>query len=359
MGTEMITKLWQSYLLSRDSIDEENKRRVMSMATMAILGIVIVLSLIIKNGASYPLPLTILLLSFALILTVNMGVYVRTQNIKWAGMVACGATLVFNAALIYSGGKEGSALYWVMFVPLVTYSITGPVVGSIFAAVFLFECVVLLYGPDFGQFQYPALDSSRALMSSGVVVIFSFINEFYRSRSHSNMESLTLIHKRDANTDPLTKIPNRRFLESTYYPHLMSNSQELLPATVILADIDHFKMINDTYGHDVGDDALVHAVDVFKETLRQGDLLCRYGGEEFLICLPNIAPLKAAQIADKVREALEQTPLQLLNGSCLPITCSFGVAEIDRELGIAEALKQADLRLYQAKEKGRNLVVSA
>lgn len=354
----MTDKHWEN-LLSTDQIDLiEKKRRLMSMLTMTVLGIVVVASLLVSNFDKYPTSLSLALVSLAISLIASGAFYCRTKNISLTGKIICFLLLLFNGLLMYLGGKEGTALYWILFYPLVAFSVLGLRSGTVYSCLFLVAATSLLYGPDIGQYHYPQTEGSRFLMSSFIIVVFSIINESYRDRSHSKIESISNIHNKNANTDALTQIPNRHFLESTYFPYLRSHSQEVEPVSLILADIDHFKTVNDTHGHAQGDKALIHAVDIFKGVLRQTDLLCRYGGEEFLICLPGIDQSKAALIAEKIRLALQDAPLVLETDTQLNMTCSFGVAEMNKDSSIEHSLKQADACLYQAKNNGRNKVVS-
>jgi diguanylate cyclase (GGDEF)-like protein len=153
----------------------------------------------------------------------------------------------------------------------------------------------------------------------------------------------------------LTQIPNRRFIDSIYIKGVVYDTRDFC---LVFADLDSFKSINDNYGHDVGDEALVHAVDVFKSRVRHSDLLCRYGGEEFLICLPDTSLEQANKIAEGLRSELQKSPLIVSDDQCLEMTCSFGVASLSGRT-FEEAVQIADNCLYKAKELGRNQVVSA
>nr|WP_241254173.1 GGDEF domain-containing protein [Halomonas sp. KRD171] len=129
----------------------------------------------------------------------------------------------------------------------------------------------------------------------------------------------------------------------------------------IAIDIDHFKHINDTYGHDAGDDVLKNFTKIVTKLLRQEDLLCRVGGEEFAILLPNTSLSQAEQVAERIRRTTAVTPINVTAEhaeQALWLTASLGVTTIlDNEKALKPALKRADIGLYQAKENGRNQVV--
>ncbi|WP_300336530.1 HDOD domain-containing protein [Accumulibacter sp.] len=175
-------------------------------------------------------------------------------------------------------------------------------------------------------------------------------------------DEFAVAHKRllqDALTDTLTQLPNRRhgldFLASEW-AFAQSNG---LPMACLLLDIDHFKRINDTYGHAAGDAVLRQLSDLLKRTSRGEDLVFRYGGEEFAAVLPNASARIAAQIAERIRALVEKYDF-LWTRQSLPLTVSIGVAHLGTAVKDSQALIQAaDAALYQAKNGGRNRVVVA
>jgi diguanylate cyclase (GGDEF)-like protein len=123
-----------------------------------------------------------------------------------------------------------------------------------------------------------------------------------------------------------------------------------------LADLDHFKQVNDRFGHRAGDRVLAEAAQFFQTHLRPYDSVYRYGGEEFLFCLPDTDAHKARPIIDRLRQRLSESTVALDDGTGLRVTCSFGIAEIDRSAELSTILERADQALYAAKAAGRNRV---
>lgn len=153
----------------------------------------------------------------------------------------------------------------------------------------------------------------------------------------------------EAQSDPLTGLANRRAMASL----LELLDQAAQPYSVLALDIDHFKRVNDTFGHDAGDIALRQVSDILKENSRLGDLACRAGGEEFVLILPDTSIQAAAFIAERIRETIAAREVPQVGY----VTISIGVATWQQDLQTAEAiLKRADERLYLAKENGRNRV---
>lgn len=164
-----------------------------------------------------------------------------------------------------------------------------------------------------------------------------------------------------AMTDPLTGVYNRRYLQAQASVEISRASRHQTPISLIAIDIDHFKRINDEYGHDAGDEVLKRFTSVIKGLLRQEDLLCRVGGEEFAILLPDTPLEKAWQVAERIRVAVEQTQVPIEHDDMpvtIAITASFGLTHIaNDEKALKAAIKRADSGLYEAKSTGRNRIV--
>ncbi|MCX6051956.1 MAG: diguanylate cyclase [Campylobacterales bacterium] len=156
-------------------------------------------------------------------------------------------------------------------------------------------------------------------------------------------------------TDQLTRLFNRLHLDNIFKKEIQRAKRYQTYFSVILLDIDHFKSVNDTYGHDVGDDVLVNLANILKQDVRSTDILGRWGGEEFLIILPQTEVPHAVLLAEKLRVAVESYSFAKVE----KITCSFGVSQFKAEDESAkEVVKRADNGLYEAKNSGRNRVVS-
>jgi diguanylate cyclase (GGDEF)-like protein len=166
-------------------------------------------------------------------------------------------------------------------------------------------------------------------------------------------------------TDTLTGLHNRRYLERRLKEELARASRYRLPLSCLFLDADHFKRVNDTQGHAVGDQVLVEMAQRVKACLRASDIATRYGGEEFALILPQTDADEAAHLAERIRLEISATPIAIVDGGQpLNITVSVGVSRVlpsahDRDLQALgqRLLAEADAALYQAKERGRNRVV--
>lgn len=158
-------------------------------------------------------------------------------------------------------------------------------------------------------------------------------------------------------TDALTQLFNFRFFSEALPLEMERTRRTLLPLSLILVDIDHFKQINDVWGHEIGNKALIHVGMVIRDVLRRLDFPCRYGGEEFALILPSTALNRAVSVAERLREKLENTPF-VVGNEAITVTASLGVVEFDRLSGESaeNLLSRVDERLYWAKMHGRNCV---
>jgi diguanylate cyclase (GGDEF)-like protein len=161
-----------------------------------------------------------------------------------------------------------------------------------------------------------------------------------------------------ATTDPLTGAYNRRFVSEFLARETERSLRTDKPFALVLADLDHFKRVNDSHGHPAGDIVLKAVVGLMTGCTRQYDLVGRYGGEEFLIILPEIEKRNAVEAAERIRTRIGSREIEITGGKRLSVTASFGVAIFGDDGRVAEdLLVKVDERLYQAKREGRNRVV--
>jgi two-component system cell cycle response regulator len=171
--------------------------------------------------------------------------------------------------------------------------------------------------------------------------------------------------KLDGLTDALTNIANRRFFERRLREELTRWRRRGGALICMLVDIDHFKQVNDKYGHQIGDQVLRQVSDMLGRDLRASDVLARYGGEEFVLLLPETSEKQGIAIAQRLREMIERAQFASDAGAMFAVTVSIGLAMLDRRSqqvpeNIAEwLLREADAALYRAKQGGRNKLVVA
>jgi two-component system cell cycle response regulator len=160
-------------------------------------------------------------------------------------------------------------------------------------------------------------------------------------------------------TDALTSLYNRRYMETHLAALVEQAAQRGKPLSVLILDIDFFKAINDGHGHDAGDDVLREFSLRIRKSIRNIDLACRYGGEEFVVVMPETDATVAGLVAERIRRRIATEPFQIQQGTkALDVTISIGLAALGNAGDTAAAmLKRADTALYRAKRDGRNRVV--
>ncbi len=157
--------------------------------------------------------------------------------------------------------------------------------------------------------------------------------------------------------DPLTGVRNRHDMMADLEIERERARRTANPCSVAMVDLDHFKALNDRYGHVVGDQVLRHISSMFAERLRPYDMVYRYGGEEFLLCLPNTNAKTAMAVLERLRVHICDTPLSFDGGhEDIAVTASFGMTEIDTVEHIVKTIERADMALYDVKKSGRNAV---
>ena len=177
----------------------------------------------------------------------------------------------------------------------------------------------------------------------------------------TDVRHVTLLERENI-TDPLIGIYNRRYLDRQVVKEFARARRYALPLAVLLLDIDHFKQVNDTYGHPVGDLVLIHMGKLILIAIRDTDIATRYGGEEFLVIAPNTTVSSAAALAERLRQYVETHELLLSsepnNRQNINVTVSIGVADIGQKVPDSHSLiRNADEALYRAKQEGRNRVI--
>ena len=197
------------------------------------------------------------------------------------------------------------------------------------------------------QGRVPLRERDRILIGSTVIGFF-VRDEAELRYDESLYESAT--------RDILTGLDNRRQLSAYMRHHVSRANRHGAPLSFLLLDVDHFKAVNDEHGHDVGDIALKHVAAVLRGSVRDSDLVARWGGEEFAVCLPDTDAERAMALADRIRRAMETSPVPLGARGEMTLRVSIGGAAF-RAGDTSESLFQrADKMLYHAKDRGRNRV---
>jgi len=158
-------------------------------------------------------------------------------------------------------------------------------------------------------------------------------------------------------TDALTGLFNFRHFKTVLQAELDRSKRSGIPTSLVLVDLDHFKAVNDTYGHEIGNQALKHVATILKGEVRTTDIVCRYGGEEFAVIFPETHLNLAVKVADRIRQQVNDTPLPVDDGE-IRLTASMGASVYMKTsiLDLVDFVDSVDKYLYEAKQSGRNCI---
>lgn len=241
--------------------------------------------------------------------------------------------------------------------------------GDKIIKIFLFAHIFYIIFHIYALLYYLGMVDSTYISSHGIgigIVIEALILSYLVSYKFKVMEEekeedrlMQIDLRLLAVTDSMTKLYNRRYFSEISDNIVALSKRENENLSIIMLDIDKFKNVNDTYGHQFGDKVIVMLSDKLIQSQRKSDIICRYGGEEFVILLPKTSLKAAADTAQKIRTTIESLTMKLPSNEDFKFTISLGVSqvEIQNETNIEPALKRADDALYRAKESGRNRVI--
>ena len=205
------------------------------------------------------------------------------------------------------------------------------------------------------HFQGPSPEVTQAIPFMNVGVVFTamgMLAVYFRLATSASEQRLRML----ASTDELTGLTNRRRMLEHIREEIRRLRRSGRSASLIMGDIDHFKDINDKYGHLCGDEVLEEVSELLRNSLRDQDFIARWGGEEFLFLLPETDDAGGVTAAEKLREAVSKLEVQF-EARKLKVTMTFGVAALDPKIGIDESISRADDALYQGKQGGRDQVI--
>lgn len=293
----------------------------------------------------------------SVMVTLNMVYFAFTGDAarqKGGLIVVVGVLFVY---LIASGGESNTGPLWFYVFPPLLFFLTSLKAGT---AVLLFCYLVAAV-----VFQFPDLPFITAEYSSDFKIrffatltfesIFCFVLEAGRLKARNELLELVVTHEHAARTDELTGLSNRRDIQHRLASEFSRYQRSGHHFSIVLIDLDLFKTINDDYGHDAGDAVLRQFSALVRDVIRLTDVAARWGGEEFLLLLPDTSLLQALTLAERLRAKVAEARFSFRNQR-LPVTISAGVCSIAKAASIDDLLKQADLNLYNAKDSGRNQI---
>lgn len=309
------------------------------------------------------LPLAIILLIASTVFAVSQQLQIRfnspaARTTSISLLISC--LMILTLLLLVTGGKDNTGPLWIYLVPPVTMFFAGFVRGMLALLAYTTVSAILLFALDDKLLltQYSYAFKSRLLYSFLTVSFLSAFYEYSRQKSYETALYLSDQFERQAKHDHLTQLLNRRGAQQCLEREYARLQRSQRPFSVAIADIDRFKHINDTLGHEQGDEVLKQISKTFTARLRGQDILARWGGEEFMFIFPETDEASAVKALEQIRQNLSDSPLTI-NDVEMSVSSSFGVCEVNADNTVSYAIKQADKALYNAKDTGRNRVCAS
>lgn len=316
------------------------------------------------NISLFTMPIFLLLFMMAIFET---KLFYPTEHRFLQGLILLlSGTLVWGLFDISAALKPASSLAALTMVVTLSVGVSLYGKGHPLVKYFLLGHSFFVLFNGFAVLFYKGLIAPNYLNSHGVgigIMLEALTLAFVISHRIKLLEDIRASQeelKKQAATDPLSRLYNRRFFfaEAGYLLELAKGART--PMALMILDVDHFKQVNDDYGHACGDQVIIQLAKTLREQSRTGDLIARFGGEEFVIMLPSADLREAGQCAERIRKAVQALQVTANTEEQVQITVSIGVAELNvGHESLESALDRADKALYQAKNSGRNRVCSA
>jgi diguanylate cyclase (GGDEF)-like protein len=344
--------------LSEDA-DIEILRKVFLINVFSTIGMAFLLGFGVNALLNHHSSVALVTLTLAGLTTINYVMMLRYGNHNRGAHAISLIMAVLFFYLLCSGGVNLTGPLWCYSAAPFLLFIYGVRWGAICVGFLFVAALVLLYHHNpFLVADYPETFKSRFLASFLAVAIMSYLHEYARYRSYGAFQVLRQKVEREARTDELTGLSNRRHMYEYMQYTLQRLRRRRLPLSVLLIDVDNFKLINDNYGHQFGDRVLIRIAHSLKQCLRNHDAIARWGGEEFLVLLAESDNAAAKTVAEKLRSTIEAMPIEFKD-NMLSMTISIGIHTANPEVSLDTLLSRADENLYAAKNSGRNRIIDS
>lgn len=331
------------------AIEDYEKRNDRFCVAICVMGSFFLCLFAVKSylAGLYTYGLTLGIFAIAASALVMYFGYTGNRNILHF-TITTGFTAI-NLFLLYTGGEENTGFLWFYTYPLIVFTLLGARIGLMLSvSVYLLSVLILIF-PEVSQLQamYSLDIKLRFIGSMLFVIVLGYLMETSRVKAQRSSNRANALLKTMATRDELTGLYNRRAIRNIFEQRLDKQT------TLAICDVDHFKRINDSYGHEIGDKVLKQVAISMQHSLRESDVVVRWGGEEFLVLLPNTDIKEGINIIERMRYELSATSFEV-RGHALQLSVSAGVVSSTEHNGWDEMVSIADKYLYQAKESGRN-----
>lgn len=354
----MLKKLYSRYLKADQSnisnAEERNKILITMILSLVTFAFLFLFGL--ENLFNDHFLLASILLSTALVIFLNY-LYLRLtgQYYQTAVFIIILTSMLFIYLLI-TGGTANSGHLWFFILPSLVYLVLGLKTGTIFVTILLIIIAyILFFSGNLFYTDYESAFARRYFAAFLCVTLAALCHEYTREDRRQELLALSKKLSFLSQTDDLTGLANRRAITSLIQHEIIRFERMKRPFCLLIADIDHFKNVNDVHGHECGDQVLIALADSLDKNTKKQDIVSRWGGEEFIILLPETTASQGLISAERLRQAIEELRVSY-GGETVQITISVGLAEYAKGQSFNQIVRAADDLLYQAKRTGRNRV---
>ena len=284
----------------------------------------------------------------------------RTAKAGMAYLVICGFYMVMFSITTSLGRTDISYFLWSFILPVACFSLLGATKGAVVAMLYLFISLFLMTAPETVMSSKPYAPSvvSRYCIIYLIITLASYYYESSQKVMFQRLQQEKNKYERDSKLDHLTEIFNRREMIARMEIEQKRQLRHGNPFMLILGDIDNFKSVNDTFGHEQGDHVLKRIARIMKDQIRGIDCISRWGGEEFLIMLVETNLDDGQKVAERIRKSIEETVFEFRD-SKITVTVTLGLsAHQGANDTIDSCIRRADQALYQGKKQGKNQIMA-
>ncbi len=353
-------KLWKAESFAQLVDDKYRYYLQMQLACVVLGATGLLMSLM--NVLTGKWEMTLITFAFFLVCFINLFLLRQYKHMSWVNSLIfeVSVSLICGYFLI-TGGADGFSPYWILILPFCVMPLLGRKRGGL---LLLFMQVMIIFflwtpwGRGLLTYPYSGTFCSRFPVVFLVSALFGLGFEASRymviRQMFANQEKVQLLSE----TDRLTGLKNRYWFQELLGKITREDKEENKCAAFLLMDIDAFKVINDTWGHQIGDRVLVEVAKTLKEAFRPEDLLCRWGGEEFLAYLPACTPQEAERAGNVICDLVRNVKVKNEEDEQIKVTISVGVVIVPYTVQVenSAAFIEADKQLYTAKRNGRNRI---
>ncbi|MFC6635332.1 GGDEF domain-containing protein [Microbulbifer taiwanensis] len=276
----------------------------------------------------------------------------KINNVQPVSLFLALLLFLLSSFLLLRGGASGTGVYWSYSVSMLMVLVVGPKTGGIYMGLYIIINSIFIFGNFSFTYQYSGLESSRIIATSITLYVLILASEWIRIGSYSAISRTSESHRNMASTDSLTGLLNRHGVKEA-----LEAKKILQPAVLILLDIDNFKKINDSYGHDFGDSVLVKLSEIIMSHTKGGDIIARWGGEEYLLILFDTELDPSKVLVSKIKNDFKNYPFEW-EGASISVTFSGGISTLNSNSSFTQSITLADKKLYSAKDSGRDRIVA-